>query len=189
MNAAAWTAVGTIALAVMTLAAVVVTIVITTQDRRRTDNRLRDERQYAQDREQLAQASAVEVVPNVSVGGGTGVSRLTAFVTNLGSYTITQVETQFSCNDETLIPCDEFHIIGTDGFPGPIQGADLDYGTAYTGILIRGKSMQFWSGSIKNEHLSRTRHPVVRWTDWLGQRWEHRKGHVCQIDDRTPWSP
>jgi hypothetical protein len=39
----AWTAIGTLALAVMTLAAVVVTIVITTQDRRRADERSRRE--------------------------------------------------------------------------------------------------------------------------------------------------
>jgi len=50
-----WTAVGTLALAVMTLAAVIVTIVITAQDRRRADVRVRGERLW----------SAAEVVAEV----------------------------------------------------------------------------------------------------------------------------
>jgi hypothetical protein len=42
-----WTAIGTLALAVMTLAAVIVTIVITAQDRRRADVRVRHERLWS----------------------------------------------------------------------------------------------------------------------------------------------
>jgi hypothetical protein len=43
----AWTAIGTLALAVMTLTAVIVTIVVTTQDRRRADERARRERLWS----------------------------------------------------------------------------------------------------------------------------------------------
>lgn len=81
MKAAAWTAVGTIALAVMTLAAVVTTIGITITDRRRADARIAPDRKLATERRQAAEAQSVEVIPNVEYGGAVGVSCLAANVT------------------------------------------------------------------------------------------------------------
>src|SRR5258706_15707310 len=49
-QAGTWTAVGTLTLAVMTLAAVITTIVITVQDRKRAAADLADERQLADGR-------------------------------------------------------------------------------------------------------------------------------------------
>ncbi len=73
-QAGTWTAVGTLTLAVMTLAAVITTIVITVQDRKRAaadladerqlaDGRLREERDHAEDvRRRERQADSARVL-------------------------------------------------------------------------------------------------------------------------------
>ena len=37
--------------------------------------------------------------------------------------------------------------------------------------------------------LSFTAHPVVRWTDRWGTRWEHRDGDVRKIEQDAAWNP
>jgi hypothetical protein len=32
-------------------------------------------------------------------------------------------------------------------------------------------------------------HPVVRWTDRWGSRWEHKQGDVRQIGESAIWEP
>jgi uncharacterized membrane protein len=58
--AAPWdalTAIGTLALAIVTAAAVIVTLVLTYQDRRRAERRIREEREHDRQLEQDQQAS------------------------------------------------------------------------------------------------------------------------------------
>ena len=65
-----------------------------------SDAQLREERLRAQDAEQQASAWAVEVVPNLAGGTSDGTSQLAVTVRNLGSYSIMQVEAQFSPDDK-----------------------------------------------------------------------------------------
>jgi hypothetical protein len=134
VNAGDWTAIGTIALAVMTLAAVITTIIITTQDRasartsldqeraaadarltrqlEHSDAQLQAERQAAQDAEQHAEAYAVQVVLGVQADAppdaygdpGDSVKTLVVMIANRGKYTVTRVEAQFGPNGTSLIP-------------------------------------------------------------------------------------
>ena len=67
------TAVGTIALAAMTFLAVVTTIAITVQDRRRAEARIEKERRQQQNREQLARAYAVAFESSQVIGSSAGV--------------------------------------------------------------------------------------------------------------------
>src|SRR5258707_3838071 len=62
MTATDWTAVGTIALAFVTVVAIITTIIITKQDRDQAAARLHDERRHEREREQEANAWAVQVV-------------------------------------------------------------------------------------------------------------------------------
>lgn len=62
MTPEAWTALGTIALAVVTVAVIFTTIIITVQDRRHAEARLKDEQDRTQKQEQLDGAYAVQVI-------------------------------------------------------------------------------------------------------------------------------
>ena len=119
MTSGDWTAIGTIALAVATLIAVLTTIVITAQDRRgaaarlaseraHSDKQLADERAFSQaqleeerriarDREQWSEAYAVQVALGERSAADPGegappASRLGGIVVNHGHYTITGIE-------------------------------------------------------------------------------------------------
>src|SRR5579859_3562539 len=80
-----WTAIGTIALAVVTLVTLIATIVISW----RSDKQLRAERSATREAEELAEAYAIQVI------GGEG----TALVVNHGKYTITEVNAQLRLAD------------------------------------------------------------------------------------------
>jgi hypothetical protein len=201
--ASRWTAIGTIALAVLTLAVIIATIVITGQDRRRADKALiaqqehaealrREDREHAQEAEQLAEAWAVEVIPHVwpeSRDGST--KRLSVSVTNLGSYTITRVAARFSPEGTSLISYESAQRITEDSGVYPLGYDDRAAGftmSGYEGILTRGTGLSFRSDPIDTDKLAGP-YPVVRWTDRWGQRWEHRKGRVERIEEDEPWSP
>lgn len=202
----ALTAVGTMALALVTLAAVVTTIVITKQDRERAgqqllderaaaDRRYREERDHAQEAEQLAQAWAVEVLPG-HASDRQDTSNLSVMVGNMSTRTVTRVEVQFSPDGKSLVmPKRSERLIPQNGSSTvritsdlPFIPPDGKFSAAYSGILIPGRHMRFWSDEISDEHLSAS-YPVVRWSDWLGQRWEHRKGTVRKVDNGEPWVP
>jgi hypothetical protein len=103
----ALTAVGTLALAAVTLVALAVTIRITRQDRARADKqlkderdaadaRLRDERTRALDAEQESDAWAVEILPGTYGSDESDKSAMTVLVSNLSRRTIVQVDVFFS---------------------------------------------------------------------------------------------
>jgi hypothetical protein len=71
--ASALTAIGTIALAIMTVGAVITTIVITVQDRRHAETRTRGDRRHEQEREQLARAYAIDLASKPVSGAQAGV--------------------------------------------------------------------------------------------------------------------
>ncbi len=225
MNSADWTALGTIALAVVTLAAVLTTIVITAGDRRGAAARLADERAHsdrqiaterefsknqaeeewhaARDREQLAEAYAVQVVmgeavvdtdvPTNEYGDPDGsVKRLAALVVNRGKYTITQLEAQFCLSGTQLItPHRTERISGLLDLP-----AQLHFGWgaperewAMSGTLTPWDTgMRFETDRIHVRHLGNS-YPVVRWRDQWGTRWEHNRGRVRTVVEGEQWVP
>ncbi len=201
--ASRWTAIGTIALAVLTLAVIITTILITVQDRRRADKALiaqqeradalrREDREHAQVAEQEAEAWAVEVIPHVwpeSRDGST--RRLSVSVTNLGSYTITRVVAQFSPEGTSLISYESARRISEGPRVPPFAYDDRTAGfimSGYEGILIRGSGLDFRSDPIADDKLAGP-YPVVRWHDRWGTCWEHKKGKVERIEEGAPWKP
>lgn len=201
MSSGAWTAVGTIALAIVTLATVVVTVGITRQDRGRADkklaeevkrnqDRIDDERRVATEREQFAEASLVEVVLAVPKGGidfaGTKPPpQLELTVRNHGHYAITGIQA-------TAV-----HPAGVVGFieprqeqrwdafnPNsqyvePVPGAHPDWLPPWDARLIfRGDLPD----SLKGKKDDLAVYPVVRWTDRWGTGWQHRRGKLLKAD-------
>ena len=203
MSAAAWTAVGTIALAVLTFAAVATTIVVTVQDRRRTDAQLarqlehsetqmREERARVQEGEQQASAWAVEIVPGTDGLDESDTSSMTVLVSNLSTRTIVRIEAKFSPDGINLVRgarAEHLHKRIVDDSRHPYFSVpDGRFGVAYNGILTPGSCMRFWSDEVADKNL-KAPYPVVRWTDSLGQRWEHKKGEVRKISESEPWFP
>ena len=98
---ARWTAIGTLALAAVTVAAIVTTIIITAQDRRRADKR-----------EQYAEAYKVRVLQAERDAGrptdevyeelSGSLKRLGAIITNGGAYTITGIEARLRLSDRSV---------------------------------------------------------------------------------------
>jgi hypothetical protein len=143
VSSGAWTAVGTIALAVVTVAAVITTIVITAQDRSRSGAQLQAEHQAALEREQLTEAYAVQVVAGeVPVRGEepgeTEIKRLAAFVVNRGRYTITQVAVQFSPDGSSLVAHHRYgRVSGFEEIPAGLRDGwrPLERETAMSRVL------------------------------------------------------
>src|SRR5262249_52370744 len=72
------------------------------EERALSEGRLREERKLFQDREQLAEAYAVQVVLTKKIVGVDAES-LVAFIFNRGSQTITQIEARFSPDSQQVI--------------------------------------------------------------------------------------
>lgn len=212
MSATDWTAVGTIALAAATLIAVVTTIIITAQERKRADERLgeerghsatqlEDERRHAREREQLAEAYKVQVVLGEKAAGeptdstyeepDESVRQLVAIVVNHGAYTITRVEAQFSYDGNSLNSHRRTEHLS--GFQGMAHG--LRSGWEPTAGSRRGSTLAPWDAGMRfesdrvHEKFLAGPYPVVRWTDRWGTRWEHKHGEVKQVDESTQWLP
>lgn len=209
----ALTAVGTIALALVTLAAIVTTIVITGQDRTRAaaqlkaertaaDERLdrqlehsaaqlRDERDHAVREQREADAWAVrvrfaEVRTSMLRGAAPGdlAGSLVVTVVNLGTRTITRVKARFSPDGEQLVSHRVVeHLPTEDAGLGPREET-----SGYGDVLAPGMAVQIASIPVAPSHLTGP-YPVVRWTDVQGQRWEHRKGEVRRVGVHEEWLP
>lgn len=190
MTPDAWTAIGTIALAAMTLAAVVTTIGITVQDRRRVD----DERRSAAEQEQLAEAWAVVSDMSQTVYFVTGKEENTRLlwltVANVGRFTITRLEARFCLDGSVLtVPAESER-----DTPPLWRGETMMMGLvrqegAMAGILrAGGEGMRYQSEIIA---VSRLKDPyaLVRWTDRWGNRWQHRLGEVRRIGNDEEWTP
>jgi hypothetical protein len=113
-SAAPWdalTAIGTLALAIVTAAAVIVTLVLTYQDRRRAERRAREERDHDRQMEQDQQASDVYVTravvrPRITTAKRTAI----ATVVNGGDYTVTDLVVRFSISGHLSDPKRSVHV-------------------------------------------------------------------------------
>jgi len=197
VSTAAWTAVGTIALAIMTLAAVITTIVITAQDRRRSEAQIRNEHRN----EQLGEAYLVRVLLGERETGKRddvydepdGTARvLGAIVVNNGRYTITAIEARLELADGSLVGfLRPERVPGATDLDDRLRGGMTDLLEAFSSpdrLTPWDRGMRFESDPLDTAHAVGA-YPVVRWTDRWGTRWEHRRGEVRQIDDGAPWTP
>lgn len=202
------TAVGTIALAAVTLLALIVTIVITVQDRRKAEQRLHDERQAAQDREQLAEARVVEVIlgtrvagPEDTIGttltptpGATGDFKeylrksgyvvLTAAVINHGRYPITGIKFHLYLREQGEVPFSSAkRLTGDkardDKLLGGVTPFEGDW-TEKTVLTPWDTGLALTSNPMKDPDTVDA-HVDVRWTDQWGTRWENHYGQVRKV--------
>jgi hypothetical protein len=167
---------------------------------------LEEERRIARDREQLAQAYAVQVVLAQANGKSTGVTshgdlapsetkQLAVMIVNRGLYTITRVEAQF-CLGNAMIPHHRFQRMASlDTVPAALRAhlPLVSYQPApeisLHGVLTPfDTGIRFETDQIHERHLV-SPYPVVRWTDQWGTRWEHKRGVVHRIRDEDPWEP
>jgi hypothetical protein len=120
---------------------------------------------------------------------------LAAIVVNHGQYTITELDAQLRlataggpslvafATSERVPSTEDLHpeLVGGmsarfDALLDPRQLTPWDRGT------------RFESDPVLTAQLPGS-HPVVRWRDRWGTRWEHRLGKVRQITDAEPWVP
>lgn len=201
--ATSMTAIGTVALAAVTVGAIIITIVITKQDRQRADSQLVTERRRTQDSEQLGEAHAVQVLlrerrvePEDTVWG-TAVSVdsqariLAAIVINHGKYSIDRLQAKLNLRERPLQP-----FISCVRVPDTRKlDEELKAGT---NAVIDADSLQMdlltpWDLGMRfeSEILDRTQiplsYPIVRWRDRWGQHWERTASQIRQISENEPW--
>jgi hypothetical protein len=172
-------------------------------ERRHSRAQIEEERRIAREREQLAEAYQVQVVMGqMAVGepdeyGEPDVSmqRLAVMVLNRGPYTITRVEARFIYDGKVWAPRGGHHG-GYTRLPGFLDlpemlraGWKAAPERAMYGVLTPWDTgIRFESGEVHIKLLPRP-YPLVRWTDRLGTRWEHRRGEVRQVRDDEDWTP
>jgi hypothetical protein len=197
------TGIGTILLAIATLAAIITTVIITRQDRwiaechlkrelAHSAAQLKDERDHARDHEQQVNAWAVRV-ETATVGGGLGipssVKRLVVNLTNGSTYPISAPAAKFSPEGKHLEDA-----IGRS--PGLMPATTLSLVMAesdapevvYGDVLTPGNSMHLWT-EVMPERLFRIPYGIVRWRDTWGQTWESKQGTVRKVSENEPWEP
>ena len=185
---------GTIALAVVTVAVIFTTIIITVQDRRHAEALLKDEQDRAQKQEQLDGAYAVQVILGTLSGqtaSNADVKQLVAIVVNHARYTVTRVEARFSYDGKSMItPRVSESMPSVPKLSGRFAAGWAPMRTpAMQGVLPpRHAGMWFETDDVQVQDLA-SPYPVVRWTDRWGTRWEHKRGDVRQIQEDAAWCP
>jgi len=162
---------------------------------------LEEERQIALERDQLAQAYAVQVVLGErQVDDGSRnqfgdparseLQQIAVMIVNRGSFTITRVEVQFYTGNSMSSPHNHARLSGFDQVPAALRGEfRLSAERAMSGVLTPFDAGMRFSTDVMHERFLVSPYPVVRWTDRWGTRWEHKKGVVRQVTDDAPWEP
>jgi hypothetical protein len=162
---------------------------------------LEQERRLAREREQYAEAHAVQVAfgdtaPDGKVRDNMGdlkpveVRALAAIVVNRSSSTITRVEAQF-CLGNSMISHHRYErVSGFQQVPDKLrEGYRPSPERMMSGVLTPFDiGIRFETDEIHERHLAGP-YPVVRWTDRWGARWEHKRGVVRPIREDELWEP
>jgi hypothetical protein len=184
--AAPWdelTAIGTLALAAVTAAAVIVTLVITYQDRRRADRRISEERDHDRHLAQDQQASDVYVTRTViRPQATTSKQSAIATIVNGGDYTITQLVARFSIAGHLSDPKRVAYVPAAE-VSALVGNTDT---RGYTEVLTPGTGLRVASALVEAADAEEAI-PVVRWTDRWEQRWEYREGIARRIKPDEQW--
>jgi len=174
------------------------------EERAFSATRIEEERNLAREREQLAEAYAVQVTAGTLRGEqpdrrenpwidiGDRPEAPAVLVINRGHYAIAGVEVRFFYESTGHVA--EPRSIGlfpsesaippllTDGLSGLRSAAG--------GVLTPwDDGMRFIGDFGSPGYGLPDLHPIVRWTDRWGTRWEYRLGEVRLVDGHAPWSP
>ncbi len=184
--ASALTAIGTVAVAVVAVGVALFT-------ERRASARLQKERDFARDREQLAEAYRVQVILKKRAKGGPGTRRLVAYVVNHGGQTITEVDARFTPDGQILAePPEPQRVRGQRVPPPPIvarmSGESVEVTSHGDRLTPFDAGLQFATGDIDERQLTKPG-VIVRWTDQWETRWENKYGVVRKIDKDADWKP
>lgn len=155
------TAFGTLLLAVLTFATILVTVIMYWRDARN---------------DALAQAYLVQV---------TGIA--TTVVINHGAYTIEKVEARLEVGGSDMaVFASEKRIPGGHG-PAAELGADAGLESTFRHDLLTpwDVGLRFSEPSPSGNVIGA--YPVIRWRDRRGTRWEHRKGQARRIRRWARW--
>jgi hypothetical protein len=175
------------------------------EERQLADARLQAERESARDREQLAEAYAVQVltaVPEDKEVSGSAMAKVLAIVVNHGRYAISDLEAQLHVetpgNTELVGFVSRERIPGREAIDpvllGPVimrQGLDSIRPAgmlAPSNLTPWDRGVRFESDAMTAATLQRC-YPIARWTDRWGTRWEYRLGQARQIARDEPWVP
>jgi hypothetical protein len=168
-------------------------------ERARGRKLLEEERRLSLEREQLAQAYAVQVLlaqlphPNATdaaTGETLPTRQLLAGIVNRSAYTVTRIQVRFCLGGSTMVSHREVAQLPSPSTPdalrtGPWPCPD----PAMRGILTPfDGGLQFETEAISERDLADP-YALARWTDHWGTRWEHKRGVVRIIRDDMTWEP
>ena len=156
-------------------------------------------REEEREREQLAEAYAVQVVLGERAAAERGeydepddsVMRLAVIVVNRGSFTITGVEVVLSYDDQNWMPPVNFtRLSAFEDVEERLRAGwrPSPEGAMYGVLTPKDPGIRFETSDVRVEMLVNP-YPLVRWTDRWGTRWEHRRGEVRQVRDGEEWTP
>jgi hypothetical protein len=182
------------------------------EERQRSSAALEDERAYgraqleeeprlAVEREQFAEAYAVQVAfgerdpgqgkPDVQ-GRRTPseVRELAVVVVNRGPSAITRIEARFCLGNSMVDPRRGVRLSGSQTLdPLLLPSFEVSAERSLRGLLTPwDMGMRFESDGIHERELAGW-YPLVRWTDRWGTRWEHKRGVVRTVREDEPWEP
>ena len=152
-------------------------------ERDRSVAALRDERQLGQDREQLAEAYSVQVVlMKFAVRmGEDAASKLVVNIVNHGSYTITQIEAQFSPDGKNVVSHHKTErLAGIASLPDEMRPSPPFLGSAPSAEAASySDRLAPWDTGmiIQTDEMA-----TKRLTD------PHRRGEVRKIEQSAAWS-
>jgi hypothetical protein len=180
-----WAAIGTMALAAVTVGAVVVSIVLARRESKRTDERIIRQMMLAEESrrrdQQLRQAWTVVVLPR-NYGTGPDERNLGMYVANRGDSTITEVEARFSVGGRLVRAKQRGDSLGEED---DLIGAFDAH--VYDGILPPRAAFLFMNETFFKPSEIVGWFPIVRWRDWSGQPWENHRGVVRPVKDGDHW--
>lgn len=188
--------------AIGTVGAVIVAVGIALLGEWRSGKRIKEERRLTREREQLAEAYAVQVATGEQAVGRGGpvargegvqaeVKRLAVTVVNRGSFTITGVDAQLCLGGNSMQPYHRHtRVTGFEQVPDILRaGFYPSPERPLRGVLTPfDTGIRFETDQIHEDHLVMP-YPVVRWMDHWGTFWESKRGVVRQVSDGQPWEP
>lgn len=154
----------------------------------------REERQVAQERDQLAEAYLVQVAvvrlppARTTDNNGEPLSRAAAIVINSGRCAITRVQAEL-CMAESINGYENTEFFSSwyklpaelrrEGVAQPLRNSSP--GT----LTCHDLGMRYSTDDVAEKYLVGS-YPIVRWQDHWGTWWEHKKGVVGQIKEEEP---
>lgn len=164
---------------------------------------IEEERRLAGQREQVAEAYAVQVITatlrgeqpdrreNPWIDIGDRPEAPAVLVINRGHYAIAGVAARFRYESDGHVaePRSAGRFPSESAIPARLTEGLFGLGAAPGGILTPWDDGVRFVGDFGSPGYGLPAlHPIVRWTDRWGTRWEYSLGEVRQIDGHSPWT-